>query len=54
HYWIDIDLVIALYEGDAPTNWLVLFWAMLDSSEPYGYLNRTTNRVKAHVETQLK
>jgi hypothetical protein len=54
HYWIDIDLVIALYEGDDPTKWLVMFWAMLDSSEPYGYLNRTTNRVKAHVETQAK
>jgi hypothetical protein len=54
HYWIDIDVIIALYEGDNPTNWSVMFWVMLDSSEPDGYFNRTTNRVKAHVETQLK
>ncbi|MFT6270213.1 MAG: hypothetical protein ACJAVV_003042 [Alphaproteobacteria bacterium] len=54
HYWLDIDAVIALYTGDDPSKWLVKFWAMLDSAEPYGYLDRANNRVKAHLETQSK
>ena len=51
HYWIDAEAVIELSEKSGDLMWVESFWAMLKSSEPYGYFDTDKNRVKAHAKT---
>ena len=50
HYWLLADAVEELSERKHDQQWVQDFRAMLVSSEPYGYYDKTTNKVKAHVE----
>jgi hypothetical protein len=51
HYWIDAKSVIELSEKRGDLMWVESFWAMLKSSESFGYFDMAKNRVKAHVKT---
>lgn len=50
HFWIEAEAVIAMSELGEDADWLAQFWAMLEKSEPYGYADLASGRVKAHVE----
>ena len=50
HYWLGADAVEELSPRKHDQQWVQDFRAMLASVEPYGYYDKATNRVKAHVE----
>jgi hypothetical protein len=49
HYWIDAEAVIELSARSKDPEWVAAFWDMLKKSEPYGYSDMKSKRVKAHV-----
>ena len=51
HYWLDADAVEELSGRIRDQQWVQDFRTMLEKVAPYGYFDRSTNRVKAHVET---
>jgi hypothetical protein len=50
HYWLEVDAVEELSARMHDQQWLQDFRAMLASVAPYGYYDKATNKVKAHVE----
>jgi hypothetical protein len=50
HYWLEVDAVEELSARIHDQQWLQGFRAMLVSVAPYGYYDKATNKLKAHVE----
>ena len=53
NYWLHAQGVLALSSKSKEKEWLDQFWAMLKSSELYGFANLEAQLIRAHIEYDI-